>query len=57
MLYINNPQAANAILEGRRHIDGQRKSSEKLAMPDRASEASPERQVLLPRLFAQLTAN
>ena len=57
MLYINNPQAARAILEGRRHIDGQRNSSEKLAMPDGPSEASPDRQVLLPRLFALLTAN
>jgi hypothetical protein len=55
MLYINNPQAAEAILEGRRHSDGQRRSSEELAMPDRACEPPSERQVLLPRLSALLT--
>ena len=55
MLYTNNPQAARAILEGRRHIDGQCKSAEELGMPDKGSEPSPERQVLLSRLFALLT--
>lgn len=55
MLYINNPQAAEAILEGRRRNDGQRKSSEELSLPREAIESSPERQVLLPRLSALST--
>lgn len=30
MLFINNPQAANAILEGRRHAEGQRITTAKV---------------------------
>ncbi len=58
MLFFNNPQAAKAILEGRRHDDGQRiASAANLARADKTVEPSPEGRTLLPRLSAPLTAN
>lgn len=55
MLYINNPQAVEAILDGRRRSDGQHKSYEEFSPSDEAIETSSERQILLPRLSALLT--
>ncbi len=58
MLFINNPQAAKAILEGRRYDHGQRIASvTDLTVPDEAIEPSRESQVLLPRLSAPLPTN
>lgn len=58
MLYINNPQAAKAILEGRRHDDGQFMASDPdLSPADEAAQPTPERQVLLPRLSALFSTN
>jgi hypothetical protein len=55
MLYINNHQALEAILDGRRHDDGQHIASD--ADPDEAGRRSPAghiRQIRLHRLFAVL---
>lgn len=55
MLYINNHQALEAILDGRRRGDGQRAASEMDI--DDTNQTSPKvhtRQVRLPRLSAVL---
>jgi len=57
MLFINNPQATKAIIEGRRYDDGLRTThpTSHVRFED-TSQPSPETQVLAPRLSALLSA-
>lgn len=58
MLFIDNLQAAKAILGRRRYDHGQRIASvTDFTVPDEAIEPSRESQVLLPQLSAFLRTN
>ena len=58
MLFINNPQAAKAIIEGRRYDDGQRNASvTDTTVPDETIDPAKESQLLLPLLSALFPTN
>lgn len=58
MLFINNPQAAKAIIEGRRYDDGLRTTQPTNPVPSEdTGRPSPKRQVLAPRLSSLLSTN
>ncbi len=59
MLFINNPQAAEAILEGRRHDEGQRIaiSTTDTTRTHRPGQSSPGIRASRARVSPQLATN
>ena len=58
MLLMNNPQAAKAILDGRRHDNGLRIASvTDHSVPNEVIELPAENQILVPRLSELLPSN